>query len=364
MRRDRLLFWAFWALIAPGLWAQETAPATFMMNANLEPVAIGLRFDDNVLRSVVPKDRLSDEIYSLNWGGSGSANYDIFRGDLSYQLGADQYQLYASQNNFRNNLSLALAVDPGEFSLSYKKVLLFRTSSESNYNYFDDGNYFDAQWLPSSPWLVDGEYRNYSRSYYDPADAFQSREFVDQSGILAVQREFSDQISIRLEGRYNDRQFNRNQVTVSSGVTLIGPGSLQADETWSGKVSAHLYIESVLQDFQFEHQRTNSNSYGFSNSVDSLSWAAVLKPAPSLYLQLFFRLYTKTYDAPPIMGNPDLQIGYVDEDSQDLLAIKTSWEWSPQWTLNLGISRLRSEYTQPGQFYIKDIFSAEVQRNF
>jgi hypothetical protein len=187
---------------------------------------------------------------------------------------------------------------------------------------------------------------------------------LDQSIDLSLQREINEQISIKVEGGYNVRQFNRTVVLVNGPVTLYPTVPLQDDNTWFIKMSGHLYIESVLQDFQLEHQRTDSNSYGFSNTVDSISWAAVLKPASSLYLQLYFRLYSKIYDSPPILGNPDLQIGYVDEDSQDLLAIKTSWEWAPQWSLNVGISRLRTESTQPSLFYIKDVLSVELQKDF
>jgi hypothetical protein len=186
---------------------------------------------------------------------------------------------------------------------------------------------------------------------------------MDQAVNLAFQREVNDQVSFKVEGGYNARRFNRTVVMVNGPVTTILP-DLQVDQTWFLRASGHLYIESVLQDFRFEHQRTDSNSYGFSNSVDSISWAAVLKPGSSFYLQLFFRLYSKVYDSPPILGNPDLQIGYVDEDSQDLLAIKTTWEWASQWSLNVGISRLRTESTQPSLFYIKDIFSIEVQKDF
>lgn len=361
--RDSHRLWLI-IFLAPWLsWAQETRPVTVTPSLSLDPAVMGFRYDDNVLRTVTPSSRLSDEIYSMNWGGSGSLEYDLFRLDGSYQVGGDQYQLYSNENNLRNNLSFTFGVDPAELSASYRKSWFWRTSDESNYSYFENGNYLDLAWLPKGPWGIFGEFYDYSRHYDDASNAFQSRDYMDQAFNLALQREVNDQISFKVEGGYNARQFNRTVVVINGPVTSILP-DLQVDRTWFIRASGHLYIESVLQDFRFEHQRTDSNSYGFSNSVDSVSWAAVLKPGPSFYLQLFFRLYSKVYDSPPILGNPDLQIGYVDEDSQDLLAIKTTWEWAPQWSLNLGISRLRTESTQPSLFYIKDIFSIELQKDF
>ncbi|HVZ80544.1 MAG TPA: hypothetical protein VHE12_07045, partial [bacterium] len=277
----------------------------------------------------------------------------------------DQYQTYADQNNFRNNLNLSIGWDPDDLSFSFKKTWFWRFSGESNYDYFEDGNYLDMAWLPRGPWGLFGVFHDYSRYYYDASDTFRSRNYLDQSAGFSIQREVNEQLSFKLEGGYNVRQFNRTSIQVNGPVTMTSPDfPLQNDRTWSIRAIGHLYVESVLQDFQLEHQRTDSNSYGFANTVDSISWAAILKPASSLYLQLFFRLYSKKYDTPPILGNPDLQIGYVDEDSQDLLSIKTSWEWAPQWSLNLGISRFRTESAQPSLFYIKDIFSVELQKDF
>ena len=141
------------------------------------------------------------------------------------------------------------------------------------------------------------------------------------------------------------------------------PGLIQTDETWSVLLNAHLYFENILQDVNVEQERTNSNSYGFSNTVQSVSWAAVVRPSPSIYLQLLFRLFSKTYDVQPLI-NSDLHIGFIDEDSQDLLSLKATWDWAPQWSASLGGSRFRNEYIQPGQYYIEDLLTATVQRNF
>ncbi len=363
MKRTLFLLWC--ALWFTPLWgfAQETRPLDlFRLEANPEPIEVGLRYDDNASRSVSLQERLPDMIYSLNLGAEVTPSFDIFKGDLEYHLGADQYQLYSDFNNIINDFNLFFSVNPDEWSFSYKKEFYLRTSEDSDFNYYDDNNSLDVQWAPAGPRDYETGYKYYSRKYFDLSTSYQSRNFVDQAFLLSAQEEINEKFSMKLEGNYNNRQFDRNPVGLVNGILVNLPG-IQTDETWSGILSAHIYFDSILQDITIEHQRTNSNSRGFSNTVESISWAAVVRPASSLYLQLFFRLYSKVYDLPPSTLST-LQIGYVDEDSQDLLSIKASWEMSPQWMANLSLSRLRDESTQPGEFYIKDILSLEVQRNF
>ena len=363
MKRSRLLLCLALWLVPFFALAQESVHSNlFQIAAIPEPFVVGLRYDDNASRAVSLVDRLPDEIYSLNIGGEVSPSYDIFKSDLEYHLGADQYQLYSDFNNLINDFNLSISVEPSEWSFSYKKEFYLRTSEDSDFNYFDDNNSFTIQWAPSGPREYETDYKYYSREYFDPSDPYQSRNFVDQEILLGVQQDINEKFSLKLVGSYNSRQFGRKAVGGNFPNYFDLP-YIQDDETWSGILNAHIYFDSILQDINFEHQRTNSNSYGFSNTVESISWAAVIRPASSLYLQLFFRLYSKSYDVAPLV-NPYLQIGYVDEDSQDLLSIKGSWEWTPQWVANLSLSRLRDESTQPGEFYTKDILSLEVQRKF
>ena len=361
MTRIRLLLMIFWAVIPLGSAGQNNPePKTDQFSAELEPLEFGFRYDDNVYRSVSANGRFSDGIYLLNGGGTLGFHLDVFRGDLRYRLGADQYQLYSSISNLKNNFTLFLSADPGPFSFYYKNEFYLRNSQYSDFDYSDIENLLGAIWTPAGPWNYGVSYKNYSRDYFDKTDAYQSRNFVNQAAFLTVQREIDEKLSLKLEGSYNNRQFNRNAVA-SNATTILS--SIHTDETWTLLLNAHLYFESVLQDITLEEQRTNSNSYGFSNSVQSVSWAAVVRPVSSLYFQLFFRLYSKSYDVTPL-NLPDLQVGFLDEDSQDLLSIRTTWEWSPQWMASIGISRARSESTQPGQYYIKNILSAQVRRNF
>ena len=286
----------------------------------------------------------------------------LFRpsGHLDYRLGAEQYQLYSSISNLENDFSLLLAAAPTPFSFYYKKDYFVRNSQYEVFNYIDDDNVGGLLWSPAGPWSYGAQYEFFSRTYYSKDPIYNSQNYTDQGFKVDTQREIDEKFSLKLEGSYNSRQFNRFAVAESGSSVLP---AIQTDETWTALLSAHLFFESILQDINLEEQRTNSNSYGFSNSVQSVSWAAVVRPASNLYLQLFFRLYSKTYDKPPL-NLPDLQVGFVDEDGQDLLSIRTAWEWAPQWTASLGISRVRNESTQPGLYYIKNILSAQIRRDF
>lgn len=352
--------WILLLLIPPALWAQEPGQAAgWQAKASLEPIEFGFRYDDNVFRSVDPSGRLADEIYLINCGARFSSNYDIFRGELDYHLGADQYQFYSVLSNIKNDFGLLLGAEPGDFNFYYRKEYFLRNGQYDQFNYWDDDNLFGAQWAPQGPWSYEVKGKYFSRQYYSADPTIQTENFVDQGLLAGITREIDEKISVKLEGSYNNRQFNRWAVTQFA--TL--PGLIQTDETWSVLLNAHLYFENVLQDINFEEQRTNSNSYGFSNTVQSVSWVAVVRPSPSIYLQLLFRLFSKTYDVQPLV-NPDLHIGFIDEDSQDLLSLKATWDWAPQWSASLGGSRFRNESIQPGQYYIEDILSATVQRNF
>jgi hypothetical protein len=189
-----------------------------------------------------------------------------------------------------------------------------------------------------------------------------SKNFVDQSGSLSVQREIDDRFSLKLLGSYTNREFNRYAVADNGGA-FSSVANLQNDNTWKVLLNAHVYFASILQDINVEGQRTDSNSYGFSNWVESFSWAGVVRPMSGFYLQLFFRLYLKYYDQSPL-NLPDLQLGFIDEDSQDLLAVKANWDLDSNWVGSLGVSRIRSESDQPNAYYIKDIISAQMRRSF
>ena len=332
MRRIRFLLGILLILLRAGAWAQESPqPDHSHLKADLEPIAFGFRLDDNVYRSYLSSGRFTDGIYFLSLGGDLSSRYGVFRGNLGYRLGADQYQYYSSLSNLKNSFDLLLSVDPGDFSFFYKKGYFIRASQYPDFNYSDDNNLLGALWSPEGPWNYQAKVKYYSREYYDSSPWIKARNFTDRAAFLDVQREIDEKFSLKLEGSYNDRRFNR---PAYDQFDLPLPSQvIQTDQTWTVLLNAHIYFESILQDITLESQRTLSNSYGFSNSVQSVSWAAVVRPVSSLYLQLFFRLYSKTYDAPPLT-DPYLQLGFVDEDGQDLLAVKSSLDLSPEWTMS------------------------------
>lgn len=344
------------------LWAQEgTGASGASFQAVLDPIEFGFRFDDNVFRAASSNGRLADGVYLLDLGGELGLKKDLFEGTLHYHLSTDQYQRYSQLNNLKNQFGLSLSADPDPFSFIYKYGIFLRTSEDDDYNYVDDNHLLGVLWTPQGPWAYEARYVRHSKTYYSQAQQFSSRNYLDNGAYLGVQREIGENFSIRLSGSLNHRQFNRPSIE-SDGVTP-SPTLRHVDETWMIHLNARLFFASVLQDIDLEQQRTQSNSYGFSNVARSISWAAVVRPAKTLYLQLLGRLYWKDYDVAPILS-PTLQVGFVDEDSQEVLSARATWEWSPQWMLSVGASRVRNESTQPGVFYIKSLFSVQVRRNF
>lgn len=348
-------------LFMPGIGAAQQAavPENPQFTADLTPLEFGFRYGDNVFQSPDTTNRMSDEIYLLNGGVRLHSSWDIFQGELDYDLGADQYQFYSILSNLKDRFDLLLSAEPGDFKIYYKKEYFVRDSQYAQFNYWDDDNMAGVQWNPAGPWNCEVKGKYFSRQYYSAAATIQTENFVDQGVLVGVGRQIDEWITAKIEGSYNNRQFNRWAVTEQEAI----PGLIQTDETWSVLLNAHLYFENILQDVNLEQQRTNSNSYGFSNTVQSISWAAVVRPSPSIYLQLLFRLFSKSYDVAPLT-NSYLNIGFIDEDSQDLLSAKATWDWAPQWSASLGVSRVRNEYIQPGQYYIEDLLTATVKRNF
>ncbi len=351
------------------------------VQANVDSLKLGFRYDDNVYRSVFTGSRLSDEVSSLNGGGNLTLRSGQWNAKLDYHLGLDIYQGYINLDNYKNDFAGLLGFQPGDFSFYYRGDYFIRDSQYYFFNYYETNSVLGALWTPPGPWSYEAQGGYSTRNYYDFDYApyaysgvndqpvisqflIQALDYIDQRASLSVQREMSDHLTVKLEGRFNDRQFNRNLVAQQGGVLVSLPSfALQEDLTWTGQLTVRLYFESVLQELTLEGQRTDSNSYGFSNWVQSVSWTGSLRPFPAFYLQLLARLYTKSYDTTPL-PYPGLQVGYVDEESQDVLSLRASWDITSLWSLSVGTSRMRTESLQPGEFYIKDILSFQLQRNF
>ncbi len=339
---------------AAGAWGQ--------VQLGLQPLGLETRYDNNIFRLVSDQGRLTDEIDSLSAGVSALAASGPFRAQAEYSLNADTYQFYSQLNNFTHDLNLNLVGDAGPLSLRYTNDSFFRSSAYYEFDYFDEANLVAADYSLAPNWNLEGGGEILTREYYNDADYVVSRNFTDDGLSLSTQRIWSESFSAKFEMKLNNRQFNRYAVVVDSGAVTTAP-FLQNDETLSADLGFHLYFLKVLQDIHLYASRTNSNSYAFSNSVESVSWAGVLSPMKDFYLQLFFRLYEKDYDYQPL-AVPDLQLGYTNDDGEDLLAAKGTWEWAPGWTGSLGLSRVKNESTQPGQYYIKDVVSAQIKMAF
>jgi hypothetical protein len=246
-----------------------------------------------------------------------------------------------------------------------EKELFLGSSHYDDFDYTEDGLLAGIQWNPTNQLNLDMKYKNLSREYGSQDPTVRTQNFNDNSVALGAHMEMNDRLTLGLEGNYTDREFNRYAVVQDpdSPGNYDSASYLQTDQSYGLLLSARVYVESILQNFTVQHERTDSNSYGFSNTVDSFSWAAVVRPAKNFYIQLFVRLYEKTYDQTPLV-NADLQVGFTDEDSQDLLSVKGTWEFEPLWSAGFSYSRMKTESTQPGEYYIKNVEALQVERKF
>jgi hypothetical protein len=343
-----------------GLWA---AQARGQVQVEVEPLGLETRYDSNVFRLVSEEGRLSDEIDSLSAGVDARATTGPFKAHADYSLNADTYQFYSQLNNFTHDLNFDLLAEEGNLSAHYTNDSFFRSSGDYEFDYFDEANLLGLDYSPEPTWNLEAGYEILTREYYNDADYVASRNFTDNGVALSAQKTWSESFGAKFEMKWNDRQFNRYAVQVLNSGAVTYASSLQNDDTLSADLGFHLYFLKILQDIHLSAARTNSNSYGFSNAVESVSWAGVLSPVKDFYLELFFRLYEKDYDFQPLVV-PDLQLGFTNDDGQDLLAAKGTWEWAPGWTGSLGVSRVKNESTQPGQYYIKDVVSAQIKMAF
>ncbi len=351
-------------LVACPAFAQQTYQE-FTIQGSLIPLESGTRLDDNVFREISASDAKMDEIISLDFGGKVEASWDNWRGELTYEGGGDSYLTYDILDNIRNDGVVSLNFTLGNLSFYSEKEIFLRNSHYDDFDYTEDGFLAGIQWNPTNPLNVELKYKNLSRVYGSQEDPVRTQNFTDNSVDLNGHMEMDDRWTLGLEGNYTDREFNRSAVVELQGFpsNYVDATYLQDDQSYGLVLSAQVYIESILQNLSIQHERTDSNSYGFSNTVDSFSWAAVVKPTKNFYLQLFVRLYEKTYDQIPLI-NPDLNVGFADEDSQDLLSVKTTWEFEPLWSAGFTYSRMKTESTQLGEYYIKNVEALQVEKKF
>lgn len=344
--------------------AQEKG-TDFTLQASLLPVKGGFRMDDNVF-GPISSNVETDFITSAELGGQVNAIWEDWKAELRYVGGVDSYMTYDVLDNFRNDANLSVELTTGNFAFYAEQEIFVTSSHTDDYNYAEDGFLIGTQWYPIRPLNLDVKYKRLSRQYGNQTDpAVWSQNFVDNSVAIEAHLETNDHLTLGAEGNYTNREFNRFAVIQAPGIPPSYPDSkdLQTDQNYGLLLSAQLYIDSILQNFTVQHQRTDSNSYGFSNTVDSFSWAAVVRPVKNFYLELFVRLYQKTYDETPLY-NSDLQVGFTDEDSQDLLSAKVNWEFAPTWSSSISYNRMKNESTHPGEYYLKDVETFQVEKKF
>jgi hypothetical protein len=362
----RILFIKFivlgFSLLVRPAFAQETN-TNFELQGSLLPIKSGVRVDDNVFRNVLTNSMDLDQITSLDFGGKVNAQWGDWRGELRYEGGGDTYLTYDILDNLRNDGVASIDFATGNLALYLEKELFVRDSHYDDFDYAEDGLLVGVQMSPTSPLNLEVKYKNLSREYGNQSDTeVWAQNFIDNSAALSARMEINERVTLGLEGDYTNREFNRSAIVQVNSEPATA-SYLQTDQSYGFLLSAQVYIESILQNFSIQHVRTDSNSYGFSNTVDSLSWAAVIRPSKNFYVQLFMRLYQKVYDQTPLV-NQDLQVGFADEDSQDLISVKTTWEFAPLWSAGLTYSRMKTESTQPGEYYIKNVEAFQIERKF
>lgn len=359
----RFIILGAWLAVLPAL-AQETNN-DFAIQGNLMPVKIGARLDDNVFRSTLATGVVMDQITSLDFGGKVNATWGDWGGELRYDVGGDSYSTYDILDNLLNDGVASLDFVSGNMTVYLEGELFLRSSHSDYFNYEEDSALAGMQWSPDNQLNMDLKYKFIQRQYGNQSPDVWSQNFNDNSVALEAHRVMDDRLTLGIEGNYTNREFNRYAVVQDSDLpgTYEDAGYLQTDQSYGLLLSARVYAESILQNFTVQHERTDSNSFGFSNTVDSFSWAAVVRPAKNFYVQLFVRLYEKTYDQTPLV-NPDLQVGFTDEDSQDLLSVKGTWEFESLWSAGFSYSRMKTESTQPGEYYIKNVEALQIERKF
>jgi hypothetical protein len=175
-------------------------------------------------------------------------------------------------------------------------------------------------------------------------------------------RNIEEHLSIQASGMLGRREFNRYAVgRDSDGYRVLT--ETQNDDTFGSQAGLRWYAASVLNDLVFQIQATQSNNYGSSNHIRSVSWTAGMNPMPALTFQMMFRLFKKQYDVNPLTI-PEFQLGFNDEDGQDLLSAKTTWDVVRSWNISFTFNRLRTESMIPARYYIKQVLSLQLQRSF
>lgn len=330
---------------------------------DVSPLQMETRYDDNIFRSPARASRTGDWLFSSGVGLKGkwmlSPQWDMGAGWSGRGM---LYRREKTQDNAQNDFSLALGFSPGGWSVRYTRFWNFRSSTEANYDYRDRLENVEVTRFLKNLHRVRLNYRFYQRDYHTENPVFQARNFFEDhfrwetAGILFSRWRYLGAVSWR------SKQFNRYALR-AQGETFEVLNELEKDSGlgFQGGFSGH--VGSLLQEWTLAYERIRSNSDGFSHRNLWFSWAAVVRPISAWYVQLFARLFDKRYDRDPFRL-PELELGFNDEEGQDLLSLKVTWQLDDHWETFLFASRLHNESETPNRFYIKHLLGFGMLRSF
>lgn len=329
----------------------------------VRPIQVGWRLDDNVFRATNREEARTDRIASLEAGAGLEARAGKHgAGSLMWTGALDVYDRFGSQDNHRQELNLSLLARFSGWRLHYHKGAVWRLSAEENYDYMDSSDAVEIRWSPFPAWDTRAGYRLHSREYRTSDPVVRARNFVEDSASGGVGWQAARGLRLETQGFWKVRDVNRLAVRESGNMFTVLE-DLQRDVTLQGGIGVRWLLASVLQEVLFQISRTESNSDGFSHRTRSASWAGVVNPTPDLFVYLFVRLFEKRYDRDPFRL-PEFELGFNEEEGQDLLSAKVSWEWKPAWTLSFSAARLHNESPDPNRFYVKHVVRWETLRRF
>jgi hypothetical protein len=332
------------------------------LEARVAPLVTGLRWDDNVYRDPGPGQQ-ADAIASAGCGAIVLSDVrSTWRAEVSGSTSADLYRTHDRLDNVLNRIRLSLESLPGPIRGSFHKRYGIRRSQEVHFDHWDDQSGLGIVWTPSHAWSAEARYENSMRRYYDGSAAVRARNRWDDTVSLDGVFHLEDRLSVQVGALMGRREYNRYAVARTGGDYHLRDEP-QQDDTAGARMALRWFASSVLNEVTLQFQRTDSNNVGSSYRSRSISWAAGVTPHPRFTLQALCRLFRKEYDSDPL-ELPEFRLGFDEEEGEDLLSMKTVWEFSPRWDLGLTATRLRAESEVPGRFYVKKVLSSQVQRRF
>ncbi|GEM_PF-5474921 len=338
---------------AVGHWGVEMNPLTSVW-----------RWDSNVLR--VPGGSRADALWNFSTGAEATLlpkNGRFWEGRLDYFLSSAVYGRETLLDNVQNDFGLTMELGPDPYKLSLSKLYSVRRSRLADWDYWDDGYRGELRWSkPDSRSEAGIRMEQVSRSFFSPNSVMEAQDYHELHGMGNGDWEIFRAFTLTGKVDFRMRDYNRYAVGDGPGGLWVEP-DLQADREWSGEWGLRWFRGSFLQQAHFQWGRLRSNSVGFANRFQSLSWAGVWHPWPKLYLEGLARSYVKRYDRAPL-ALPEYEQNWLDEDGQTQLSLRCNESLINGWKVGLGFSWVRAESNFLGQYYEKRRLDLSFQKNF